>query len=175
VVAMSSDYDEEGGDRRAKQLIQDRLEKLESTLDLFSYQAANVRLSPDMKREIAVHIVNLHRVLSKYEGETVLDDGDIPDISPIRQRLGRETQIQAPSNRRGGGTAYERRPAVDELEFAYLEEVANRLELVAKKLNFWAPAPDKTEHNEFDHGDLAHLLGQRGQDEALEKVPGGDS
>ena len=57
----------------------------------------------------------------------------------------------------------------------FLERVANQLERVAKKLEFWAPAPDKTEHDQFDHGDLAHLLDQRGQDEALEKVPGGDA
>lgn len=172
---MSNNYDDDSGDVRAKRLIQDRLERLEATLDQFSYQAATVQLTPDMKREIAVHIVNLHRVLSNYEGETVLDDGDIPDISPIRERLGRETQIPSQSARRGGGTSYETRPAVDELGFEYLERVANQLERVAKKLEFWAPAPDKTEHDQFDHGDLAHLLDQRGQDEALEKVPGGDA
>ena len=137
---MSSQYNTDSGDNRSKKLIQDRQERLESVLDMFAQQAAAVELTPQMKREIAVHIVNYHRVLSKFEGESVLSSGDIPDISPIRQRLGRTTQVPAQSGRRGGGTTFDQRPMVDELDFAYLEDVANQLEAAAKKLGFWADA-----------------------------------
>jgi len=134
-----SSYDEPS-DSRAKQLIQDRQERLEDVLDVFSRQAADVSLSPQMKREIAVHIVNYHRVLSRYEDESVLSDGDIPDISPIRQRLGRTTRVIGEGSAMGFGAGYEEVPAVDELDFFYLEEVAGELEAAAKTLGFWATA-----------------------------------
>jgi len=137
---MSSQYNGDSGDDRSKKLIQDRQEKLEAVLDMFSRQAAAVELTAEMKREIAIHIVNYHRVLSKFEGESVLSSGDIPDISPIRQRLGRKTEVLTESNGWDATNNFEQRPAVDELEFGYLEEVANQLEAAAKKLGFWASA-----------------------------------
>ena len=172
-----SSYDDGDSRRetRARRIILERQERLENVLDMFSQRAASVELTPQMKREIAVHIVNYHRVLSNYHDETVLDEGDIPDISPIRQRLGRTTRVVTNSGRRGGGQRYDDRPAVDELDFWYLEDVASELEGAAKKLGFWAAATDTTEHDDLGHGDLAHLLEQRGQDEALEKIPGGDA
>lgn len=136
---MSSRADDPPVDR-SKRLIQDRQERLEDVLDIFSQRAAEVDLTPQMKREIAVHIVNFHRVLSNYEDETVLDDGDIPDISPIRDRLGRTTTVVSERAGRDRGTQRQEVPAVDELNFWYLEGVANDLEAAAKKLGFWAEA-----------------------------------
>lgn len=135
---MSNQYQDSGGDDRSKRLIQDRQERLESVLDLFSQQAAEVNLTPQMKREIAVHIVNYHRVLSKFEGESLLSSGDIPDISPIKERLGKTTSVVASKNGLGGGFDSDKVPKIDELDFWYLEEVANDLEAAAKKLGFWA-------------------------------------
>lgn len=136
-----SSRDDDSGENRSKKLIEDRQEKLEAVLDMFSRQAASVELTPEMKREIAIHIVNYHRVLSKFEGESVLSAGDIPDISPIRERLGRKTKTLTKSTGSWDSElTYEQRPAVDELNFAYLEDVANQLEAAAKKLGFWASA-----------------------------------
>jgi len=136
---MSSEYDDDS-DTRSKKLIQDRQERLEDVLDVFTGQAAEVSLTPEMKREIAVHIANYHRVLSKFEGESVLSSGDIPDISPIRDRLGRETEVLTQSGGWDNSYSYETRPAVDELRFGYLEDVANELEQAAKKLGYWGSA-----------------------------------
>jgi len=167
-----SSYDDTPSDSRAKQLIQDRQERLEEVLDIFSQRAANVDLSPQMTREIAVHIVNYHRVLSRYEDESVLSDGDIPDISPIRNRLGRTTRVASAGAAMGYGGGYEEVPAVDELDYWYLEDVAGQLETAAKKLGFWASAKDQTPHDDPDHDDLKALLETRGQDEAIENLPG---
>jgi len=158
-----SSYDEQGdGAAQDKHLIRERQERLEEVLDLFSQQAADVSLTAPMKRQIAVVIVNNHRVLSNYRDESVIDAEDIPDISPIRQRLGRTTEVQTQSPRRGGGLTYESRPAVDELDYWYLEGVARQLEAASKKLGFWPNATD-TVHND--------RVG-RGQTEAVENLPG---
>ena len=136
---MNDSYNSDGGDDPSK-LIKERQEELEEVLDLFTRQAASVELTVEMKREIVSRIINYHRVLSKFEGESVLSAGDIPDISPIRQRLGRNTKVLTETTGWSSGLEYEERPAVDELSFGYLEEVANQLEAAAKKLGFWPSA-----------------------------------
>jgi hypothetical protein len=168
---MGSDYSDGSGDTRSKRLIQDRQERLEAVLDMFSQQAAEVTLSPQMKREIAVHIVNYHRVLSKFEGESVLSDDDIPDISPIRDRLGRTTSTVTSKATLGGGWQSDDVPKIDELDFWYLESVANELEAAAKKLGFWAAADTDVDTDDFSEEDLATLLDARGQDDAIEDAP----
>jgi len=173
VVAMSSrDRDSGEGAAQEKHIIRERLEQLELVLDLFSQHAADVNLTPTMKRRIAVVVVNNHRVLSNYEGESVIEDGDIPNISPIRQRLGRTTEVETPTKRRGGGVAYEERPAVDELDYWYLEDAARQLEAVSKKLGFWPDATDTVHNDRVSEGDLKALLETRGQTEAVENLPG---
>jgi len=171
---MSNDYDDDGTDRY-EQIVRKRIERMETVLDEIERQGTYVNVSAELRRELVSAIVSCHRVLAVLEDSTVLDDGDIPDIGPIRSRINRTTRVRTASKERGKSVAFEQRPAVDELPLNYLEQVAAKLERTAAKLNFWASAPDKTEHDEFDHGDLAHLLDQRGQDEALEKVPGGDA
>jgi len=136
---MSSQYND-GDDTHSKELIQERQKRLESVLDMFTHRAADVSLTPEMKREVAVHVVNFHRVLSKFEGESVLSDDDIPDISPISDRLGRTTSIVRSRSRLGGGWESEQVPKINELDFWYLKEVADELEQAAKKLGYWGSA-----------------------------------
>jgi len=102
----------------------------------------------------------------------VIDDGDIPDISPIRQCLGRTTEVETPTKRRGGGVAYEKRPAVDGLDYWFLEDVARQLEAASKKLGFWPDATDTVHNDRVSEGDLKALLETRGQTEAVENLPG---
>lgn len=170
---MSNEYDSDGPNRYER-IVRERIERLENVLDEIERQGAYVNVSIDARRELVSAIVSCHRVLSVLEDATVLDEGDIPDIQPIRDRLNRQTQVRTASNRRGGGSAYETRPAVDELNLRELEAVARQLEAAANKLNFWATAPDTTDHDEIGHGDLRHLVATRGQEEALDKLPGGD-
>jgi len=139
-------------------------------LDVFSHKSAHVEQSAEIKREIAVAIVNLHRLLSKYQDESVLSDGDIPDISPIRERLGQTTEVVGQSKRRGGGPVYKEVPAVDELRFKYLERTADETEAAAKKLGFWATtSASETGGSRLPHPD--NLTGdspdlERGDDSA---------
>jgi hypothetical protein len=137
-MAMSRNQRDERSEKPWERMIQERQEHLEAVLDALTQKSADVELSPAMKRDVAVATVNLHRMVSKYTDEGVLDDGDLPDISPIRERLGQTTRIQQQSaGLRRGATAAEV-PAIDELEFDYLEGVANQTEQAAKQLGFWA-------------------------------------
>jgi len=169
-----SSRDDDRDDRLWQRMIFERQQRLERLLDSLSSREAHVEVSAEMKRELAAAISDLHRQLIKYDGEAVLGDAGIPDIGPIRDRLNQTTRVKTRSKQRGYEYTFETRPAVDALPLRDLETVARQIEAAANKLGHWASSPDTTEHDEFDHGDLAHLLAKRGQDEALEKVPGGD-
>jgi len=169
-----SDYDDSGTVRRYEQIVRERLLRLEEILDEIERRGTYADVPVGLKRELVSAIVSCHRVIDVMSDSNALDDDDIPDIDPIRERLNRTTKVKTASNQRGYEYTYETRPAVDGLKLGYLETQAREIETAANKLGHWASSPDRTEHNEFDHGDLAHLLEQRGQDEALEKVPGGD-
>jgi len=164
--------DDAPGPNRAKQLIQDRQERLEDTLDVVSHRAANLDVSPELTSELAVHILNYHRMLATYRDESAVSDDDFPDVGPIRNRLGETVEITTDSKRRGRGRTVKEVPAVEELDFRYLERVADQLEQVAKKLGFWADAATKTPHNQAAQDDLEALLGARGQDDAVANLNG---
>jgi hypothetical protein len=132
--------DNDSDDPQPKRLIYERQERLEQILDLFTRHAGEVTLTPEMKREIATTIMNYWRVLSNYEGESVLSEGDLPDVSPIQQRLGRETTVETTAPGLDGGPELDTVPAVNELDYWYLHDVASQLEAAAKKLGFWPGA-----------------------------------
>lgn len=172
---MSNNYDDTGGVRSYDKIVRERLLRLEQVLDEIERRGTYADVPVGLKRELVSSIVSCHRVIAVMGSSNALDDSDIPDITPIRERLNRTAKVKTSSNRRGHDYTHETRPAVDGLDLRYLETLAREIEATANKLGHWASSPDTTEHDEVDHGDLAHLLQQRGQDEALEKVPGGDT
>jgi hypothetical protein len=121
-----------------ERMIQERQEHLEAVLDALTQKSADVELSPAMKRDVAVATLNLHRMVSKYTDENVLETGDLPDVSSIRERLGQTTKVNQQSPGLKRGTRQATRPAIDELGFDYLQDVANQTEQAAKQLGFWA-------------------------------------
>jgi len=135
---MSKRDRDERSEKPWQRMIQERQEHLEAVLDALTQKSANVELSPGMKRDVAVATLNLHRMMSKYSDENVLEAGDLPDVSPIRERLGQTTTVKEQSAGLNRGTTAVPRPAIDELGFGYLQDVANQTEQAAKQLGFWA-------------------------------------
>jgi hypothetical protein len=148
-MAMSEQNDR--NERPWQRMIQERQEHLESILDALTEHSAHVDLSPSMKRDVAVATLNLHRVLAKYKEED--EDGgsdELPDVSEIRKRMGKTTGVLKESVGLGRGMTQSQVPAVDELDFEYLEEIANKTEKAAKELGFWAKADSTTHRTEID-------------------------
>lgn len=132
-----SSYDD-GTDAPWRRMIQERQERLENTLDVIDQRQTAGGVTPEAKRELAAAVVSVHRLLAQYHDETVLDDGDLPDVAPIHERLGRTAKVKTDSPRRSGGRTYRHKPAIDQLSVAYLKQTAHALEATAKKLGFWA-------------------------------------
>jgi len=119
-------------------MIQQRQQRIEAIIDECKRKANEGRLTPGLKRELAVETEGLYRQLEKFAGESVLDGADLPDIEPIRERSGRQKSIVTTTNKIGGGLGTDNVPMIDELGLEYLLETANSVQDTAKRLGFWA-------------------------------------
>ena len=167
--------DEERDDPQPKRMIYAMRRHVQQIRNRFWEEGVNGQFSPRTKRELAAAAIQYWDCLYEFRDEQVLDEGDFPDISPVRSRVGETTEVLGQSPRRSGGQQLRTVPAVTELSEDYLLELTEDLDDLSKQLGFGASAKETTPHDDIGHGDLASLLSARGQDEALEKVPGGDS
>lgn len=135
-----SSYDDDSSDPQPKRLIYQKKEQLQAVRDRFWEEAVEGELNPRTKRYIATVAMQFWDALHEYRDESVLSEGDFPDISPIRDRLGRQTRVPSKTPRRGGGQRLRTVPAINELDDWYLIEVTEQLDDLAKKLGFAAKA-----------------------------------
>jgi len=86
-----------------------------------------------VKYELVACIEDFHRVLSRYSGQDIVSPGKIPDISPIKERKGQQTEVITQSDGWDSEPSYEVRPAIDEVPYSYLQDIAGQLEAAAGK------------------------------------------
>jgi hypothetical protein len=139
-VTVASDYGGDGDDPQPKRRIQDRLDRLQDIRDQFWSEGAGGSFSPSTKRYIATVVMQVWDVLYQYRDESVLSEGDFPDISPVRDRLGRQQEVVVDSPRLGEDHTVKTVPAVNELDDWYLIELSEQLDDLANTLGFGASA-----------------------------------
>jgi hypothetical protein len=167
-----SEYGDDDRDSKPMRLIYEMREHVQLARNRVWDSGVEGELSVANKRLLAKAAIKYWDVLYEFREATVLSKDDFPDIAPVRSRIGKTTQVPSSSPRRGGGENMEPAPAIDELPQDYLIELSEDLDDLARKLGFGASERDATPHDDIDHSDLAALLEARGQDEALDKVPG---
>jgi len=101
------------------------------------------RLSTQTKRELASAALKYWDVLYEHRNESILDDSDIPDLSPIEDRLGETVQVRVSSKRLGQKTTTKQVPAIDGLNPEFILEATRKLDDMAKKLGFAASVEEK--------------------------------
>jgi len=114
-------------------LIQERQARLEEILDVANRETNDGALSLGVKYELVACIEDFHRVLSRYSGQDIVSPGKIPDISPIKERKGQQTEVITQSDGWDSEPSYEVRPAIDEVPYSYLQDIAGQLEAAAGK------------------------------------------
>lgn len=137
---MSSEH-EDGDDRRPKQLIYEAKEyahRARQQVNSDGIEYGNMPVSD--KRLLAKAALKYWDVLHEFRDESVLSDGDVPDITPVRSRVGRTTERFVDSNEIGGDFDTEDVPAVDELSGRYLYELTEQFDHMASELGFGASA-----------------------------------
>lgn len=137
-----SDYDD-GDDRAPRRLIHRKKQELQAVRDRFWEEGVGGDFNPQTKRYIATVALQFWDVLYEFRDESVLSDGDFPDMSPIRSRIGQHTKVPSSSQRRSSGQTLTSVPAIDELDGWYLIELTKELDAVANKLGFSAHVESK--------------------------------
>jgi hypothetical protein len=130
--------DKDRDDPEPKKLIYEKKARLQQIRDRFWEEGVEGQFNPQTKRYIATVALQFWDVLYEYRDESVLSEDDFPNIEPIRSRIGEQTEVLAPSNRRGGGSRLRTVPAVNELDDWFLIELTEELDDLAKKLGFAA-------------------------------------
>jgi hypothetical protein len=138
-----SNYGDDG-DQQPKRLIYEMREHVQQVRNLVWDAGIDGELSVANKRRLAKAAIKYWDVLYEFRDESVLSEGDFPDIEPVRQRVGRKTEVPVASARRGGGEDMKPVPAVDELDDWFLIELTEDLDDLAKKLGFGASAESGT-------------------------------
>ncbi|CAI49734.1 uncharacterized protein NP_7010A (plasmid) [Natronomonas pharaonis DSM 2160] len=169
---MSSD-DDERQDRAPRRMIHDMRRRVQMVRNQYWDEGVEGQVSVQTHKELAAACIQYYDVLYEFRDESVLDDGDFPNIAPLRQRLGQRVERHQPSAGRGRGVSTQTVPAITEIPVEEILQLTEDLDDLAKKLGFGAQARETTPHDDIGHEDLAALLEARGQDDALEKVPGG--
>jgi hypothetical protein len=148
-----SKHEDGSHDRRPKELIWEAKEfahRARQQVDSDGIEYGQTPLSD--KRLLAKAAMKYWDVLHEFRDESVLSDDDVPDITPVRSRVGRTTERFVESNEIGGDFDTKQVPAVDELSGRYLYELTKAFDDVANTLGFGASAQSKTKSWGVDPG-----------------------
>ncbi len=171
---MSRQHDrDEGGLRIPSRMIGKQRQRIQKYRREVQRALSSGSLSGEMHDDFAVEVLAYFDVLREFRDESSLQDAGLPDVSPIRERLGFTVQVtvDAPGFRRRGQKRQEV-PAVRELDIDHLIRLSHELDDSAQALGFGATAADTTPHGKAGRDDLKALLKTRGQDGAVSNLPG---
>jgi len=137
------------------------------------YHRGRVRGSVTESTHLALAevVVQYYDVLWEHHDDDAVR-GEFPELTDIKEALGETTKVpeEAP-----GDTDNKRlveKPAALKINTERLIEASKQLDRTAKKLGFGAETVETTPHDKTRRKDLEALLRARGQDQALENLPG---
>ena len=166
-----SSRDDERSHSQPLRMIYDTRRHVEEVRFQFIDEYRDCRLTTRTKRELASAALKYWSVLHEHRNDTAIDAEDLPDVSPSRERLGKQTRVRVPSKRLGKDKTTTYVPAIDELNPEYVIEVTRELDDLANKLGFGASTADTVPNDRASEDDLKTLLETRGQSDAVENLP----
>lgn len=97
-------------------------------------------ISHDLHLELAKRVLEYDDILSEFKTADGVDPSDFPDISAVKSRLGKRTEVVAPSPRRGEKRTTRDVPAIVEVPANDLVRMTKQLDQIAQQLGFGAEA-----------------------------------
>ena len=132
--------------RLPSQMIGEKRRRASKLRDAYIRQSVENDVSNELIKELASVCIEYWSVLREFRDEPIVGDEDYPDVEPIRERLGRESErITKSSGTWDNELTYEKGPAVLELNPEYLLELTHALDDLAQKLGFGAAAAQDVE------------------------------
>jgi len=166
VEKMSDDNN--GGQHR--KMITTQRQRVNAVRSQFAGEGVYAELSEDTHLQLARVAVEYWQLLREYKDEAVVEE--FPDISPLRSRLGKETQILSKSAGLNRGMVPKPKPAVLEVGIDEILGLLDELDNIANRLGFSTAATEKLPNDRASEDDLKTLLEARGQSEAVDNLPG---
>ena len=163
--------DEDGSDAAPKALIYEMRRQVQTARNQYWRQGAYGTCTDETHIRLAEVAVEYADVLHEYRDEMILDDGDMPDMDALRDRIGKKIERFEEAPGRTSALRSVSVPAVLEIPAEDIVQKTKELDDLAKKLGFSAAARNKTANTESTQDDLVHLLTARGQEKALENLP----
>ena len=134
-----SSYDD-SGDTQPKKLVYETREQAKEVRELCSEQLLMYGgLSREMHLKLAQTVLEYHQTLWEFRYSDVVDEGDYPDLSPLQQAMGQQTEeIVSSSGRWGSSTRPDSHSMVLDFPPRQLLQVLGQLDDLAAKLGFSA-------------------------------------
>jgi hypothetical protein len=165
--------DDTGGHRIPVRMIGKHRQRIQEYRRRIQRLYVDREVSGQLHDDFAVEVLGYYDVLREFRNSDAIDDEDLPEIDKLRSRLGKTTTVVGESAGRGRGTKLQEVPAIREVSLDYLLRLSHELDDLAQQLGFAATPTQTTPHGKAEHSDLKGLLRARGQDEALDNLPGG--
>jgi len=139
-MAMSS-HEDAGASQHERMIIAQR-QRVQEVRSEFIGEGVRGQTSETAHLELARVAVEYWQMLREYHDEAVIDD--LPEIKPLRDRLGKQTQVLDTSAGLGRGGDYKTKPAVLEIDIDDILALLDQLDDAAKQLGFSAAANEHT-------------------------------
>ena len=133
---------DDNGPSKHEQMIIAQRERVNAVRSQFAGEGVYAQMSEDTHLQLARVTVEYWQLLREYRDEPVLEE--FPDISPLRQRLGRRTQVVERSAGLNRGATHASKPAVLEVSIDTILDLLDELDAVANTLGFSKTAREKT-------------------------------
>jgi len=135
---MASSRDGNNGSTKHEQMIIAQRQRVHEVRSRHFSEGVYGERSDAAHLQLAQVCVEYWSLLREYEGRSAVDE--LPDITPLTERLGRQTKrlAETPGLKRGG--SWEWKPAVLDVDVEHIIRIIEELDNVANELNFSATA-----------------------------------
>ena len=127
-----------GKDATSETMIEQTRRRVEKTRRLYYDQSMDGGISRGLHLELAKRVLEYDDVLSEFKTADGVNYEDFPDISNVKHRMGRQTEVISDSARLGEKRTTKSVPAVVEIPPTDLVAMTKQLDKIAQDLGFGA-------------------------------------
>jgi hypothetical protein len=127
-----------GDEADPESLIHETRRRVHQTRRLYYSRSIDGDAGTDLHLELAKRVLEYDDVLSEFKSMPGVDRSDFPDVSAVKERLGRKTEVTKDAPGRSRGKTTEKVPAVIEIPPNDLVAMTERLDEIAQDLGFGA-------------------------------------
>lgn len=142
--------DEPEGKQRWERIVKEYAVKAYEVQEEYDSEGVEGYVSNETHKRLATVAVSYHRALKEYRDEAIIEDGDLPDVAYLKQRLGQKITRKTKAPGRSSGVTGTSVPAITEVPAGQIDNTIDELHDFRHKLGFTAKAADSTPRTSID-------------------------